>query len=446
MNETLFPLPPVEALAEAERPQGRPRLKRANRLQIELRPSDLESLLPEDHPARWVWDMVDQLDLSPLYEGIRAVEGQPGQNAIDPKILMALWLYATLEGVGSARALDRLCAEHDAYRWLRGGVTVNYHTLADFRVRHAEYLDAQLTRSVAALMAEGLVTLQRTAQDGKRLRAHAGSGSFHRRETLERCLQEAEEQVQDLRREVDADPAGCSRRQRAARERARRERAARVRRALEQVGELEKRQAKSHKKGAREKAVRASTTDPEVRIMKMPDGGLRPAYNLQVVTDTQSRVIVGMDVVNTPDQGQMAPMLEQVRQRYGRAPAEHLADGGFATLQDIQSVSPPQGETVVYAPVAASRPVTKPSHGKQPTPAPGVVAWRERMETVEAKAIYKERAATAEWINALIHNRGLEQLRVRGLRKVKAVLLWFALLHNLLRGRALRLAAASRAT
>ncbi len=180
--------------------------------------------------------------------------------------------------------------------------------------------------------------------------------------------------------------------------------------------------------------------------MKMPDGGFRPAYNAQVVTDTQSLVIVGMDVVNTPDQGQMAPMLEQVRQRYGQAPAEHLADGGFATLQDIQSVSPPQGETVVYAPVAASRPVTKPGHGKPPAPAPAVVAWRERMQTVEAKAIYKERAATAEWINALIHNRGLEQLRVRGLRKVKAVLLWFALLHNLLRGRALRLVAASRAT
>ncbi len=109
MNATLFPLGPVEDLAEPERRQGRPRLKRANRLQIELRPMDLESLLPEDHSARWVWAVVDQLDLSPLYERIRAIEGHAGQNAIDPKILMALWLYATLEGVGSARALDRLC-------------------------------------------------------------------------------------------------------------------------------------------------------------------------------------------------------------------------------------------------------------------------------------------------------------------------------------------------
>ena len=125
MEGTLFPLPNPEDRPNAEEAAAQPRLKRANREQIRLVPVDLESSLPEEHGARLIWDFVEQLDLSPLYAQIRAVEGQPGQNAIDPKILMALWLYVTLEGVGSARALDRLCKEHDAYRWLLGGVTVN---------------------------------------------------------------------------------------------------------------------------------------------------------------------------------------------------------------------------------------------------------------------------------------------------------------------------------
>ncbi len=122
IEETLFPLPPDGASEETI--SGKPRLKRANRAQVQFRTMDLDSSLPSEHPARLVWEFVQQFDLGPWYAEIRAVEGQAGQNAIDPAILMALWMYATLEGVGSARALDRLCKEHDAYRWICGGVTV----------------------------------------------------------------------------------------------------------------------------------------------------------------------------------------------------------------------------------------------------------------------------------------------------------------------------------
>jgi transposase len=145
---------------------------------------DLESLLAPDHQARTVWAFVEGLDLTPLYEKILSVKGHAGRSAIDPAILMALWLYATLDGVGSARGLERLCESHDAYRWICGGVSVNYHTLSDFRVGTGEYLDQQLTVCVASLMAEGLVELKRVAQDGIRVRASAGASSFRRNPTL----------------------------------------------------------------------------------------------------------------------------------------------------------------------------------------------------------------------------------------------------------------------
>jgi transposase len=437
MDETLFPLQPAQEGNDQEDLVGRPRLKRPNRAQITFRPSSLEEMVPEEHPVRLIWEWVEQLDLSPLYQEIRAVEGHAGQSAIDPKILMALWLYATLEGVGSARALDRLCKQHVAYLWILGGVTINYHTLADFRVQHEETLDRLLTQSVAALMNEGLVSLKRTAQDGVRIRASASRGSFVERPTLEEHLAKAEEQVCALREELEADPGRATRRERAARERTRRERKERLEKALEQMKELEKKQRKSHKPIAKRKAPKVSTSDPEARFMRMADGGFRPAYNGQLAVDTESRVVVGLDIVDTVDQGQMAPMVWQVEDRYEQTPAEHLADPGFATLEDIEALTPPQGKTLVYIPLPEQP--TGPWSRAQPSVA--VAAWRERMHTDEAQMIYRERASSVEWVIAVMRNWGLQQFRVRGLQKVKAVLLWFALLHNLLRAHALRLAA-----
>jgi len=415
-------------------PVGPVRLRRPDRRQVEMVMAALDSLLPDEHRARVVWEYVEGLDLTALHEKIRAVEGRAGRSATDPRILMSLWLYATLDGVGSARQLARLCEEHVAYRWICGGVSVNYHTLSDFRTAHVEFLDELLTQSVATLMQEGLVTLHRVAQDGMRVRANAGAASFRRRKTLESCQAEAREQVEALRKELESDPAASNRRQAAARRRAARERSERIGKALEQLSEIE-----SKKKAADKDKARASTTDADSRVMKMGDGGFRPAHNVQFATDTDSQVITGVDVVNTgSDQGQMLPMVQQHQERHGKAPDEMLVDGGFAKKQDIEKVSSDEMGVTVYAPVQKPKDKDRDPHERRPDDSEAIAEWRKRMGTPEAKEIYKDRASTAECVNAIARNRGLYQFLVRGLSKVRAVVLWFALAHNLMRAVALR--------
>lgn len=418
---------PVSAPADVV---GTPRLEQPQREQIKYRACCWDDLLPDDHQARVVWQYVEGLDLSPLYQQIKAVERRPGHPAIDPRILLALWLYATLRGIGSARELDRRTKESLPFQWICGDVSVNYHTLSDFRTSHVEFLDRLLSESVAVLMQQGLVTLDRVAQDGVKVRASAGAASFRRRETLEKCLAEAQQQVEALKAELQADPAAANLRQQTARQRAARKRAERVQKALEQLPSVE-----AQKKGAEAKQkARVSTTDPEARVMKMADGGFRPAYNVQLASDTQTQVVTGVEVTNAgSDYGQMVPMVEQHEARYETPPEAMLVDGGFAKKDDITQVSPPQGSTTVYAPVQQSKSDQRDPHTPRPDDSPAVAEWRVRMASPEAKEIYKERAATAECVNAIARNRGLQQVRVRGRPKVLAVILWYALAHNLMR-------------
>lgn len=432
MDETLFDLPATELQPMSEAVAGRPRVQRPNREQLEMRAVDLDGLLPADHRARLVWAFVEGLDLDPLYADIRAIEGAPGRPPIDPAILTGLWLYATLEGVGSARALGRLCSEHDAYRWLCGGVSVNYHSLADFRVGHGELFDRLLTTSVAALIADGQLPLTRVAQDGVRVRAAAGGRSFRQRDALQRALAQAERQVATLRAELDDDPAATSRRVVAARQRAARERAERARRALERLPELEARRAKPTYSGRREQAAEASTTDAEASYMAFADGGRRPAYNVQLATDVASQLIVGLEVTADTDQTQLGAMVAQLRARYDRAPAEYLVDGGYRNFSDLCRLAEPDVGTTLYMPVAKPRVARDPHRPLRGDPPP-VGDWRVRMGTEAAKAIYRQRASTSECVNAIARNRGLTAFRVRGAAKARAVLLWFALAHNLFR-------------
>jgi transposase len=431
-----FALPAAEA-PEAE-PVGQARVKRAERHQVEMHIGPLDGLLAEDHRARLVWEYVEGLNLSALYQQIRAVEGRAGRDAIDPKILVALWLYATLEGVGSARQLEKLCTEHVAYRWLCGGVAVNYPTLSDFRTGHSQILDDLVTQSVATLMHEGLVTLKRVAQDGMRVRASAGAGSFRRRQTLQECQQRGQQRVEQLRQELEADPGGCTRRPAAARQRAARERTERIAKALEQLAEIEAKKKEQDKDQAR-----ASTTDPDARVMKMADGGFRPSGNVQLATDTGSQVITGVEVINMgSDQGQMPPMVQQHQQRYGKAPEEILVDGGFAKKEDIEMVACPEVGTTVYTPVQKPKKHNRDPHQPRSGDSATIGQWRQRMGTPEAKEIYKQRASTAECVNAISRNRGLRQFVVRGLAKMRTVILWYAIAHNLMRAVTLRAQAA----
>jgi transposase/IS5 family transposase len=390
----------------------------------------LDQLLVEDHRARLVWRYVESLDLGPLSGRIRAVEGASGRDAVDPRLLLALWLLATIEGVGSARQLDRLCTRDLAYLWLCGGVTVNYHLLADFRTAHAEFLDQLLTNSVAALLHQGLVTLERVAQDGLKVRASAGSSSFRRRPTLEKCRAEAEAQVNELRRQADQEPAASDRRREAARLRAAEERHERIEQALAELAELA---ARPKKKNAAE--PRASTTDPEARRMKMADGGFRPGSNVQFCSDGAARMIVGVDVTNQGnDYGQLTPMHAQVRRRYGRTPPQYLVDGGFASQDDLATLET-EG-TAVYAPVHGEERMRQAGvdpFSKRKGDNAAMVRFRQRMSTDDAQLIYRQRSAIAEFPNAECRNRGFTHLRVRGLVKATAIALWYALAFNLMR-------------
>jgi transposase len=405
--------------------------------------SSLDELLPADHLARLVWAYVQQLDLSAFYRGIRAVEGVPGRNATDAVLLVALWLYATLDGSTSARRLDQLCRDSLPYQWLCGGVSLNYHTLADFRVDHLDQLNALLTDTIACFQQEGLIDLQRTAQDGLKVRAAAGEGSFRREETLRAALQKAQEYLGQLQ---EQEPSAASKRQQAAQQRAGRERVQRLKAALTQLEALQQQRAQRARQD--EKPPRASMTDPEARKMRMADGGYRPAYNVQLNTAVGAGLIVGVAVTTAGnDSHELVPMLAQMQERYEQVPDEHLVDGGFANKEQMVQAAQTYG-TTVYAPLKEEK--KQLTEGKDPYRAkrgdqPAVAEWRQRMGTAQAKEIYKQRASTAEWANAQARNRGLYQVRGRGQQKVLAVMLWCALAHNLVRALALRAAQAREA-
>jgi transposase len=435
VGEELFEgLPAQMAPQSAEGWRGAPRMREPARDQIELRAVDIDSLIGEDHPVRVIWAYVEGLDLSALEERIKAREHSPGHPPISPRLLLALWLYATSDGVGSARALERLCENHDVYRWLCGGVSVNYHTLADFRIGCADLLDRLLSEHLAALAKSGLVNLDTLAQDGVRIRASAGAASFRREKALDRHLSAAEAVVAELKREVDARSDASNQRIKAARDRAARERRERVKAAQTALEEIKRqRQAREEKRGngKKPKEPRASTTDADARVMKMADGGFRPAYNVQVTSAAGKQFVTDVSVSNSgSDRGLMRPMLERQRTRPGGLPKRHLVDGGFGSAEDIEWAHAEGVE--VFCPPTQSKHGTDPYLPRRGD-GPGVLAWRARMASEAGKARYKPRSI-CECIHARWRNWDLRQLTVRGIEKVRAVVLWYALTNNIRQG------------
>ncbi len=539
-----------------------PRLRVPDRQQL-LSPKTIDELLEAGHPARAVWSYVEGLDLTAWYDRIRARGHVAGRPAIDPRLLVALWLYATLCGYSSAREIANLCIHHDAFRWLCGGISVNYHTLADFRTDHSDFLDSLLKQSVEVLRQQGLIDLDRVAQDGMRVRASAGAASFRSRETLERLLREAEAKVQQLQQqlhastpketqasqepgaetvaaestaatasanqepkgvpttsqeaqanqeppseaadvtvpqeveanqpavaepaivelaapqqaaaslgavaqenattqgasqETPAEQTGLSGRQLAARYRHAKERVERLQAALARMPEMEAKKEETRKKLAQKKAAgqrltrkeeqnakaRVSSTDPQATVMKMADGGYRPAYNVQYNTACKGMVIVGVDVsTEGSDQGQLPPMLDQIEERFKQRPKEALVDGGVADHEDIEKLQSAEKPCKVYAPVPEPKKEGVDRYEAKKTDSKEVAEWRQRMGTEQAKTIYKQRGATAECVNAQARNRGMLQFTVRGLQKIKAIATWFAAAHNMARSFALSTATGS---
>ncbi len=429
-----LPDQPSPAQAAQSMPTGKPRLRCPVRDQIEMRWASLDELLEADHPARVVWAAVCKLDLKAWLGEIKAVERHVGRDATDPRLLVGLRVFATLKGVGSAREIERLCEKNQGslpYQWLCGGVTVNHSMLSHFLACGGEKLNELLTQIVGTLLHAGLVKMDRVAQDGMRVRASAGKSSFRRRGSLEECLKAAKEQVEALKKLAEEDTAELTRRQRAARERAANKRQQRIEEAMRQCEELQRERDESYGRKGRE--ARASTTDPDARIMKFPDGGFRPGYNVQFTTDTESGVIVGVEVTNAGNDGEeLPPMLDQLEERYERIPDEALVDGGFTTKDSIDQAA--QRGCIVYGPIRDEK--KKQANGEDPYTAKkgdseAVAAWRIRMGTEAAKLIYRLRGQTAEWVNAQARNRGFWFMPVRGQPRCRAVALLFAIAHKL---------------
>lgn len=429
-NQGTTERPPASDHEAAVR-DGAARLLRPDRFQMVFEPICLDDLVPVEHRVRQIWAFVQKMDTTALEDRIGSRLGHVGAPAIEPRLLLALWLYAYLNGIGSARELDRLCKEHNAYRWLCGRVGVNYHTLSDFRVQTGEFLDTMLTEMIAAMVKSGVVDGSEIVQDGTKVRAAAGSSSFRREATLEKLKEEALAHIEQIKAQAD-DPA-LNARVKAARERAARERAARVDAALAAMKQIkENKESSKAKQGNHDKAKaepRASTTDADARKMRMSDGGTRPAYNVQLGTDAKSRAIVGVQVTTQGnDQGLSESMRRHVEERTGVNVSEHLADAGYISKAVIEREELAGVACVMPLPINRKGEVST----SQPSDGPGVAQWRQRMQTDEAKARMKERGGIAETPNAeLKMQRGMDRMVVRGIEKVKAVMLLGAIVYNL---------------
>jgi transposase len=420
------------------------RLRCPERSQVAMLIQCPDDLVSASHPVRMVMSVVEKLDLERFREPIKAREGQAGRDATDPQLLVALWLYACIRGIGSARELARRCEDSAAFRWLCGGVSVNHRLLSDFRTGHGAALDELFTQVIASLVDKDIVHVRRVSQDGVRVRVSAGASSFRREERLAQLLEEARQHVDQLRRQVDSPQhRALSARQRAARKRAAAEKLERLEQAVAQLPELKRKQAEAekragqgkHGKKVRQRRPRVSTTDQEARVMKMPNGGFNPAVNVQMATDTESRAILGVEVTNegADSVGLSAPMRQQVERRTGGKVQQHLLDGGYMRKDDIQQAHT-QGVELFVPPKGAK---SDRNRGRELEPKRGdtvaVLAWKQRMASDAGKEIYKQRAATSETVNADLRSyRGLTQITVRGLAKAKCVALWCALAYNLM--------------
>mgnify|MGYP000975439506 CR=1 FL=1 len=399
----------------------RVRTREPERNQVAIRFEAPEDVLPADHRARVLWHLLGQLDLSPLLAEAKSVEGRQGRDVLSVRMLLTLWLYAISEGIGSGREIERRLKTDPAFQWIVGDQSVGRTKLNEFRVSHRVALDKIFTDVLAVLLHKQLLSLDLVAQDGTRVRASASAPSFRRAESLEACREQAQLHLRAVLAEDD-DEADL--RARKAREAKAREHAERVEAAIAAVKQLDN--------GRRDSKPRASTTDPEARVMKMPDGGFRPAFNVQLATagspEGGPRTIVGARVTNVgSDMGSVKPMLDDIAQRTGRLPETLLADANHASFEDIKDAAARGVEALVSVPKRSK------NAKAQAERAPEIEAWLKRMETDEAKEKFRARASLCELTNAHAKSRfALSTLLVRGIEKVTCVVLLTALVSNLL--------------
>lgn len=424
------------------------RVNRADRRQPGFELVDLERLVPEDHRVRDVWGFVETLDLGLFYARIKARGETPGRPAADPGILLALWLYATIEGVGSARGLDRLCEYHVIYRWICGGVGVNHEMLRTFRNESGAFLDHLLSQSLTALIGEGLINLDEVITDGTKIRASASRSSMRHKPRVAEIEAALAARIAKLREELDTDPTATERRLKVRRLASAEERARRVSAAHEKFAEREAERsvrAKSHPGEAADAQAdtpRVSTSDPDARLMKMADGATRACYNVQV--GTADEFIVAIQPTERGNDRGLAPaVVTEVVRRCGQAPSRLLADSTAMTEADIVDFATSHREMEVFAPPKGcsetAKPASRARYERKLAGEPKCLKdWRARMASEAGKTVYARRGKT-EHPHARMKNCGFGRMLVRGLKKVRAVCLLHAVAHNFI------LAAARRA-
>ena len=364
--------PVFGSAAEPARPQARVRL--VNRAQIIMRTLDVERLIAEDHPARAIWEFISELNLSPFYEQVKAVEGRAGQPPFDPRLMISVWIYGLSRGMNSARELSECCEWEPGLQWLCAMEAVNYHSLSTFRAVHGEALKKLFVEVLAALNAVGMVDLERVTVDGTRIRAACSNESFRQGKRLEQHIEEAKKHLEAL--EQDSPEETVTRRQQAARERARNERRQRLESAQKRWEELK--QSQGEEKAA---TAQVSLTEAEARIMKQPGGGFGPNYNQQIATDAKQKIIVGAVLSDRgTDMGLLAEVIDQVKQTCGKLPQQVIVDGGYVSAENIQQMEQRGIEMIGPAPQA----------NKPTTPRGGNAAYsKEAFQYIADEDIYK---------------------------------------------------------
>lgn len=406
------------------------KLKYAVRNQVEMQLECLDQQLPPEHLVRELWAYVEQMNVCGLLTNIESFSGKPGAPAFDPRTLICLWLYATTDGVSSARKLSRLCREHLVYRWICGGEEINYHTLSSFRSVCGLTLENLLVGTLAILHDEGFLDLQKlsVSHDGMRVRASAGKDSMHRRGKVESSLQQAKIYYDELQTLTDNETSdSINKRKKSARLRAAKERVERLEESLKTLETLEDNQRQRTDREVRE--PRVSTTDPDAAMLRMANGGKDVSHNIQFTVENKTRVVTSVYIAQgSSDTGTLVPAMIEHQRLHGQLPTQVLADRGFFKYKDIAYLE--QRGTEVYLPDlypdAKNRRVLKSEQ-------PYIEKWKQRIETDAAKELYKQRASTVEWVNACARNQGLQQLLLRGRSKVWITALWHALTHNLRR-------------
>jgi transposase len=455
---------------------------------------DIEEFIGEDHPARALWEFVGRLDLTKFYEPLKAVEGRAGQPCNDPRLMIALWLYAYSRGIGSAREVARQCEYEPGFQWLCALDPVNHHSLSDFRVDFQEALTELFTQVLGVLSAEGLITLERVAHDGTRIRACASANTFRSEKTLREHLELARQQVKEMGDPTQPPP---SPRKAGAQKRAKQEREQKLSAALEQLE-----QVRQERRNDNRHEARASETDPEARVMKRSGGGFEPSYNVQISTDAAAGLIVGLQVTQSgADAPHLQPALEILKETFGKVPSQVLADGGYTSsenivalhgqtnfigplqvahearlegqrkrhgvakeftadkfvfVDEVNSFRCPAGQLLTYSSCEKAAggtarrykaksnpcqtcefkprccPKTKVREIRVVDESPEIIAFRSKMAEPEMIEIYKQRSQLAEFPNAWLKEKiGLRRFRVRGLRKVALESLWAAMTYNI---------------